>query len=148
MKEINFDELYEYIRNDIFEYGDTPLPRWFILRLKGLHEGKFVANKKVQSMGSYSYTEIYVTFKLKKKYIKRMINSRKFKNERHKINYIMVIIENDINNVVKMINRKIKTESIAKTQADKELKNTTKSKNYKNKDKNKKELSEKQKNLW
>lgn len=147
MKEVNFDELYQYIRSDIFDYGDNPLPRWFVLRLKGLQNGKFVANKNSKSMGSYTCTEIYVTFKLKEKYIKSMIKSRKFKNEKHKINYIMVIIEKDINDVVRMIDRKKKTEDIAKTQAEKQLKDKTKSKDYNNKDRQEK-LSDKQKNLW
>jgi hypothetical protein len=149
MRELGFDELYEYIRGIIFEYGETPLPRYFVLRLKGLHTGKFMANKNSKSRGSYSYTAIYATFKLKEKYIKQMIKANKFKDEKHKINYIMVMVESDINNVVKMINRKIKTTEIAKVQADKQLKDKTKSKEYKTGHKSEKgKLSDKQKQLW
>lgn len=145
-KEITFDDLYQYIRNDLFEYGDTPLPRWLVMRLKGLHKGKFVANKNVKSNGEYSYKEILVTFKLKSKYLKHLMKTNKFKNEKHMINYIMVIVESEINNVVSILKKKEKTNSIAKEQAKKDIVSETKSKKYNNKDK--KELSNKQKNLW
>ena len=41
----DWDELYQYIKKDIFEYTDQALPKYMILRLKGLVEGKFMANK-------------------------------------------------------------------------------------------------------
>lgn len=145
-KEITFDDVYSYIRDDLFEYGDTPLPRWLVLRLKGLSNGKFVANKKVKSNGKYSWKEILVTFKLKENYLKHLMKTGKFKNEKHKINYIMVIVESEINDVVQLLKKKDKTNSIAKEQAKKDIINDVESKEYK---KNKeKELSDKQKNLW
>jgi len=146
-KKIDFDKLYEYIRSDIFEYDkETPLPRWFVMRLKGLHEGKFYANKKSKSNGEYSYKAIYATFKLNSKYIKRLIKTNKFNNEKHKINYIMVIIEGKINDVVLAIKRKEGSEKIAKKQIDKEINQTKQSAEYKKDKKGK--LSKKQKEIW
>ena len=49
-KEIKeWDELYQYIKKDILQYDDNKkLPKWFVLRLKGLNQGKFCANNNIK----------------------------------------------------------------------------------------------------
>ncbi len=106
----DWNELYQYIKKDIFEYTDQALPKYMILRLKGLVEGKFMANKYVKPMAKYEYKQILYTFKLNKIKIKEIVKSTNFKNEQHKFNTIMIIIEKDINDVVNRLNQKIKSE--------------------------------------
>lgn len=95
-----WDELYQYIKKDIFEYNSEKLPRYMILRLKGLKEGKFIANTKVIPMANYEFNQIMYTFKANKIKIKQIVKSQDFKNEQHKFNTIMLIIEKEINDVV------------------------------------------------
>lgn len=102
-----FNELYDYIKTDILEYKDKVLPKQLILRIKGLSEGKFMANTKVKPLGYYSYNTILLTFKFCKFDIINglRVNRDNFKNELHKINYIMVIIERNINDIVDRLSR-------------------------------------------
>lgn len=106
----SFNELYKYIKEEIFEYNDQALPRYMILRLKGLADGKFIANNNVKSMGKYTYQQILYTFKINKVKLKEIIKSPNFKNEQHKFNTIMLIVEKDINDVVTRLNQKVKSE--------------------------------------
>lgn len=95
-----WDELYQYIKRDIFEYDSEKLPRYMILRLKGLKEGKFIANTKTSVIANYKFSHILYTFKANKMKIKQIIKSQDFNNEQHKFNTIMIIIEKEINDVV------------------------------------------------
>ena len=102
-----WDELFQYVKNEIFNYNNNSeecfnkLPPYLIMRLKGLAEGKFYANKKTQKQGKYTYKMILLTFKLCKGNIQQGLisNQTSFKDEKHKVNYIMAIIENNINDV-------------------------------------------------
>lgn len=96
-------ELYEYVKIKVMGYSeDMKLPQFMVLRLKGLGSGKFMANKKQESMANYPDTTILTTFKICKGAINGYIsrNQSKFKDEKHKFNGIMIIVENEINDVV------------------------------------------------
>lgn len=112
-KQINeeWDELYQYIKHDIIGYSDKAIPKYMILRFRGLADGKFMANKKTKPMATYEYTDILMTFKINKIKIHNAMRSVEFKDERHMFNYIMVIIEGSINDVVDMLKRKAKSET-------------------------------------
>ena len=99
-------DLYEYVKREIFGYEDEKLSKYCVLRLIGLSEGKFMANKKQVPLASYSFTTILYTFKICKPQILSALKSVAFKDERHKINYIMVIVEGEINSVIDRLNRK------------------------------------------
>jgi hypothetical protein len=103
----DWDELYEYVKIEILNYDDNmKLPKSLILRILGLKDGKFMANKKTKALASYPFSTILMTFKVNKIAILNAFkNDRSFKDENHKINYMMVIIENNINDVVNKINR-------------------------------------------
>lgn len=105
-------ELYEYVKNDILKYEKhMKLPTWFILRLKGLRNGKFVANKNTKPLGDYTFKIILMTFKINKFEIIRAIsNNSKFKDERHRINYLMAIVESRINDTYMRLNKLKKSE--------------------------------------
>jgi predicted CDP-diglyceride synthetase/phosphatidate cytidylyltransferase len=109
-KDVDFDELYQYIKLEILEYHDKKIPKYLILRLIGLKDGKFMANNKVESEGSYNYKIILLTFKLMKGTILNAIQNTEIKDERHKINLIFKIIESQINDVKDRIEAKKKGE--------------------------------------
>lgn len=107
-----WDELYSYVKNDILKYDkNLRLPKYFILRLKGLSEGRFISCKYHESLGRYSFKNILLTFKLSKMELeKSLFNRSKFKDEQHMTNAIMYIIERKINDVVNRLKLKEKVE--------------------------------------
>lgn len=97
----DFDKLYQYVKKEIMGYNsDMALPKFMVMRLKGLSEGKFYANNKIKSKAHYDYQTIYLTFMFCKDKIYKALQTKKFTSEQNKFNYIMAIIENNINDVV------------------------------------------------
>ena len=106
-----WDDLYQYVRSEVFQYStDMALSKHIVMRLKGLREGKFYANKTQKSMGNYPYPIILLTFKFCKQQILNALITKSFKIEQNKINYIMAIVENNINDVVLKLKAKEKSE--------------------------------------
>lgn len=100
-------ELYEYVKHEILQYDENmQLPKFMIYRLRGLHKGNFIANKKTKPMAHYGYDVILLTFKICKPDILKAMRNKTFKDEQHKFNYIMTIIESNINDVVLRLKRK------------------------------------------
>lgn len=99
-KDQEFRDLCDYVKDEIMEYGnDMKLTKQMILRIKGLTEGKFIANKKIKPMANYSFKTILYTFKICKSKILAAFYGKTFQNEMNKFNYCMVIVENEINDV-------------------------------------------------
>lgn len=110
-----WNELYEYIRTEILGYTkDMQLPKFMIYRLRGLKEGKFMSNKNTPANANYSYYEMLLTFKACRLDIQRYTEQKlAFTDENHRFNYIMVIIENNINDIViKLQNSKQQLERV------------------------------------
>jgi len=107
-----WDELYQYVKQNILGYPkEINLSKHAVLRLKGLSEGKFMSNKKQQqSEVNYGYKTILLTFKFKKQEIINAMSKVEFKDETHKINYIMTIVENSINDIYLRLINNIKHE--------------------------------------
>lgn len=150
-----FNELYEYVKKDILQYpNDVALPKYLVMRLKGLRDGKFIVNKKIKSKADYPYSVIMLTFKFCKSNILKAIETKNFKNEQMKINYIMVIIENNINDIVLRLKDKEKAEKEAERQINKLkietpiLVNKTKSDNSNKHDNNKSNLDDLVGGMW
>ena len=60
-----WDELYQYVKTEILHYdSNQSIPKNIILRLKGMQNGKLMANKKTQNNAEYSYEIILYTFKI------------------------------------------------------------------------------------
>lgn len=95
-----FDKLYQYVKKILGYNDDMALPKFMVMRLKGLSEGKFYANHKTKSMAHYDYNTIYLAFIYCKDKIQKSLQTKNFTNEQNKINYIMAIVENNINDVV------------------------------------------------
>lgn len=108
-----WNELCYYVRNEILKYDESSgkkFPTDMALRLKGLSEGKFMANNKIKSLGNYSFYEILMTFKFCKLDIMIAMRNVEIKDETHMINLIMKIVERNINTVVDKIKIKKETE--------------------------------------
>ncbi|WP_283697638.1 hypothetical protein [Clostridium perfringens] len=138
-------ELCEYVKKEILEYDDEmKFPKILALRLKGLSNGVFIANTNIRPLASYEFEDILLTFKMYKLDILIAIRDKsKFKDENHRINYVMVIIENKLNEVVikrkKIEKEKSRAESV-------EIQNNDVKANYIRKTKSKK--NDKFKDLW
>lgn len=113
-----WDELYTYVRKNIMGYDDNQaLSSTMVLRLKGLLTNKFMENGKIEASANYSYETILNTFKYSSLDIQRALRTNNFKDESHKFNYILKIVEKNINTVyVRMKNAE---------KAKEEAKNTT-----------------------
>lgn len=95
-----WDSLYEYVRTKVMRYdSNQALPSQMVLRLKGMLNGKFMANGSTKDMANYSYDVVLNTFKYSMPDIQRALNSVPFKDESHKFNYIMKIVERNLNDV-------------------------------------------------
>ena len=108
-----WDELYCYVKDEVLKYDELSgkkFPKDMILRLKGLHEGKFMANNNIKSLGNYSFDVILMTFKFCKLDIMIAMRSVEIKDETHMINLIMKIVEKNINTVVDKLKIKNETE--------------------------------------
>lgn len=113
-----WDELYTYVRKNIMGYDDNQaLSGTMVLRLKGLLTNKFIENKNIEASANYSYETILNAFKYSLLDIQRALRTNNFKDEMHKFNYILKIVEKNINTVY------MKMKSIQK--AKEESKNTT-----------------------
>ena len=113
-KQKDWIALCEYVKKEILQYDDDmKLPKFIILRLRGLEKGQFIANKKGKKQASYDYKTILTTFKICKTMILQGFksNQTKFVDEKHKFNYAMVIIENEINDVVLRLKRAKESEN-------------------------------------
>ena len=103
---IAWDELYTYVKKNIMGYDDNQaLSSAMVLRLKGLLTNKFMENNNIQSTANYSYETVLNAFKYSYLDINRALRTNNFKDEKHKFNYILKIVEQNINTVyVKMKN--------------------------------------------
>lgn len=117
-EKIEWDDLCDYVRYKVMGYDqDVGLSRNMVLRLKGMSTGKFVANNSQKDTAHYSYLVILNTFKYSMPEIQRAINRVSFANEGHKFNYIMRIVDGNLNTVYLRMKRaeKAKEEVVKET---------------------------------
>jgi hypothetical protein len=104
-KDQEFRDLCDYIKDEIMEYGnEMKLTKQMVLRIKGLAEGKFIANRKTKPLANYSFKVILYTFKICKSKILSAFHGKAFQSEMNKFNYGMAIIESEINDVAIRLN--------------------------------------------
>ena len=136
-----WNELYEYVRRNVMHYDENQsLSKTMVLRLRGLLTNKFIANNNINSTANYSYQTVLNTFKFCIPEIQKGLASNSFKDENHKFNYVLKIVESNLNTVyVKMKNaEKTKEEADSHDISDAaEYVNTFKSKNDTSKKTNK-----------
>ena len=97
--QLELDELYQYVKK-LMGYDDSfVLPKQMVLKLKGLRNGKYIANNKTANTCEYSYKTILNTFKACSVQIRKALSGNKFTDENHKFNYILVIVRNNLHEV-------------------------------------------------
>ena len=113
----DWESLYYYVKNIMGYDENQALSSTMVLRLKGLLTNKFIENNNIASTSNYSYETILCAFKYSVLDIQKALRTNNFKDEMHKFNYILKIVEKNINTVyVKMRNAE---------KAREEAKNTT-----------------------
>lgn len=111
-----FDDLYEYVKKNILCYdSEQILPKNMVLRLRGLRNGKFIDNNSIPDLGMYSYKLILLTFKSCTLDIQKGYRSNSFKDEMHKFNYALKIVENNINDIYSRLQNTKKSEEKLET---------------------------------
>lgn len=104
-----WDDLYQYVKKEILGYEECQNLSPFQIRiLKQLRNGEYVVRNKQMVNKGYSYKVILFTFKFKKRDILAAIQGKTFNDEKHKFNYIMVIVNNSINDIYKRYLRTLK----------------------------------------
>jgi hypothetical protein len=99
-EKIQWNNLYEYVRKNIMGYDENQsLSKPMVLRLKGLLTGKFMENKNTESSANYTYETILYTFKFCSQNIRVGLHGKSFSDEMHRFNYILKIVEKNINDV-------------------------------------------------
>lgn len=95
----SWENLYYYVK-DLLGYDENQaLSSTMVLRLKGLSTNKFMENNNIESTANYSYEVILNTFKFCSPTINKALRTNSWANESHKFNYILKVVENNINNV-------------------------------------------------
>lgn len=113
----DWEELYMYVKN-LMGYDDNQsLSKHMVLRLKGLLTGKFIENNNIKDNSNYSYKTILNTFKYCSLDIKNAFRSKSFKDESHKFNYALVVVEKNINTVYMRMKNVEKAKEEAKNMA-------------------------------
>ena len=101
----DWETLYFYVKNLLGYDENQALSSTMVLRLKGLLTNKFIENNNIESTANYSYETILATFKFCSQDIQKALRTNRFADEQHKFNYILKIVEKNINTVyVKMKN--------------------------------------------
>lgn len=96
----DWESLYMYVKSNIMGYDENQaLSSTMVLRLKGLLTNKFIENNNIQSTANYSYETILNAFKYSSLDIQRALRTNNFKDEMHKFNYLLKIVEKNINTV-------------------------------------------------
>jgi hypothetical protein len=113
----DWENLYYYVKNLLGYDENQALSSTMVLRLKGLLTNKFIENNNIQDGANYSYEVILNTFKFCKLDIDKALRTNRFVDEQHKFNYILKVVEKNINTVY------MKMKNFQK--AKEEVKNTT-----------------------
>lgn len=139
----DWESLYNYVKSNLLGYDENQaLSSTMVLRLKGLLTNKFIENKNIEDGANYSYETILNTFKFCKFDIDKALRTSRFVDEQHKFNYILKIVEKNINTVyMKMKNVEKSQEKIE--EVDTTIANYTGAK-YKSKENKKDKFSD----LW
>ena len=98
-QKIAWENLYYYVKNLLGYDENQALSGTMVLRLKGLSTNKFIENNNIKDGANYSYEVILNTFKFCSPQIGKALKTNSWTNEMHRFNYILKIVESNINNV-------------------------------------------------
>ena len=107
----DWNELCIFVKKEILKYGDDKkFPRFLALRLKGLANGQYIVNNNHKLQGKYTFYEIKITFMYCKQDILYGFSKNVFEDEKHKISYMMKIVENSLNTIRERLRSKQRQE--------------------------------------
>lgn len=106
----DWDELYKYIRSLLGYSEEQSLSNSWILRLRGIHYGKFLDNKNTKDYACVGYDIMLMTLRLYAGEIQTGLSKGNFENEDHRFNYICKIMDNHLNDTYRLINNHKSTE--------------------------------------
>ena len=95
----DWDALYQYVKNLLGYDENQALSSTMVLRLKGLLTNKFIENGNIADTANYSYETILNAFKFCSPEISKALKFNRFNNEMHRFNFILKIVERNINTV-------------------------------------------------
>lgn len=96
----DWESLYMYVKKNIMGYDENQaLSSSMVLRLKGLLTNKFMENNNIESTANYSYKTVLNTFKFCFPNIQNALRTNRFTDEMHRFNYVLKIVEKNINDV-------------------------------------------------
>ncbi len=95
----DWESLYYYVKGLLGYDENQALSSTMVLRLKGLLTNKFIENNNIESTANYSYEVILNTFKYCSPTINKALRINNWSNEMHRFNYVLKIVESNINNV-------------------------------------------------
>lgn len=98
-EKVAWENLYYYVKNLLGYDENQALSSTMVLRLKGLLTNKFMENNNTTSTANYSYETILNTFKFCSPEISKALRTNRFADEMHKFNYLLKIVEKNINTV-------------------------------------------------
>lgn len=101
----DWEALYFYVKGLLGYDENQALSSTMVLRLKGLLTNKFIENNNIQNGANYSYEVILNTFKFCRFDIEKALRTNNFKDESHKFNYILKIVDKNINTVYMKMKR-------------------------------------------
>ena len=111
----DWDSLYIYVKSNIMGYDENQaLSSTMVLRLKGLLTNKFIENKNIEASANYSYETILNAFKYSSLDIQKALRTNNWTNEMHKFNYVLKIVEKNINTVYMRMKNSEKAKEEAK----------------------------------
>ena len=113
----SWENLYYYVKNLLGYDENQALSSTMVLRLKGLLTNKFIENNNIESTANYSYETILNTFKFCSPDIQKALRTNIFKDENHRFNYILKIVEKNINTVYMKMKNVQKAKEEAKNTA-------------------------------
>lgn len=96
----DWESLYQYVKKNVMGYDENQaLSKQMVLRLKGLLTNKFIENNNIQDSANYSYETVLNTFKSCSPTIQNALRTNRFKDEMHKFNFVLKIVERNINDI-------------------------------------------------
>ena len=90
----DWSKVYEYYKSEIMRYPETSnLSIYEVRRLNGLRVGSYMPNGNTRIVKKgYSYKTILLTMQFSKAVIVKYIDTHKFHDGEHKINYVMSVL--------------------------------------------------------
>ena len=95
-----FDALYAYVKNEILELApELNLTNYTVLRLRGMAQGCFVGQDRSECDLTYGYRVVLAAFNKMAPLIKYGLQNKTFNSSQHRINWMMSIVEPQLNEI-------------------------------------------------